>query len=667
MVQIRVKKLGAEFGELILTEGEVYFVGRSKDCDLRLDADKGISRKHLRIFEKNGIWIVESLSRLGNLFLNGSEVTQIELNQNLQFDVENYTFSFIQERSHSTHKKETPANESTTAQTHQNQFSNIPIAIGSTDETIQIGSRSTHQQPNLHAFLKISGLEKGNDSILELEGSLWVGGRDPHCEVHIDDGHASRKHFEITRKDNEFFITDLSSANGTHLNGNRLKPHKPIKILSGDIISIEQIIIFFEVRDLSFESKFENAKKQLQVISSQSAPMQYPHPIMLLPPSQNHPHASVIIEGPETSESEFHWRRPETYRNFDYKKHKVHIILAALIPILFIGIFSENKSPQPMEKKESASTSKTFDSLSNDQKAAVKDIFNLAQQHYHSVRYELCITELKKLHNIIPSYENSKKLAELCEQGTILLRQEKDREAREKKKAETEQKIITTVEYCKTQLSEKTTLENAKECLGEAYELDPEHSSILAYLDEIRLRDQLKEEKAQQILKLKNLMSRGRAQFAKAKSLEEKDELSKSIEAYRQFLSANYPGLKNEHESAKRSLASVQGKLNEKIKTLLEECQALRSNGKFKMAWQSCDKATREDPKNLDAKKAKDEALSDLRKEMKSVYQDSILEESLGNVDAAKEKWRLIRKNDLEFEDYYKKATRKLQKYGEGI
>ena len=52
---------------------------------------------------------------------------------------------------------------------------------------------------------------------------------------------------------------------------------------------------------------------------------------------------------------------------------------------------------------------------------------------------------------------------------------------------------------------------------------------------------------------------------------------------------------------------------------------------------------------------------------MKSIYEDSILEESLGNVEAAKEKWKKIMQNDLEFDDYYKKAKRKLKKYGEGI
>jgi hypothetical protein len=49
---------------------------------------------------------------------------------------------------------------------------------------------------------------------------------------------------------------------------------------------------------------------------------------------------------------------------------------------------------------------------------------------------------------------------------------------------------------------------------------------------------------------------------------------------------------------------------------------------------------------------------------MKNIYEDSVLEESLGNVDSAKEKWRRIMKEDLDFDEYTAKAKSKLQKYG---
>ena len=56
--------------------------------------------------------------------------------------------------------------------------------------------------------------------------------------------------------------------------------------------------------------------------------------------------------------------------------------------------------------------------------------------------------------------------------------------------------------------------------------------------------------------------------------------------------------------------------------------------------------------------------LSSLRRDLKSIYEDSVLEESLGNVDSAKEKWKKIIKDDLDFEEYSKKARTLLKKYG---
>ena len=52
---------------------------------------------------------------------------------------------------------------------------------------------------------------------------------------------------------------------------------------------------------------------------------------------------------------------------------------------------------------------------------------------------------------------------------------------------------------------------------------------------------------------------------------------------------------------------------------------------------------------------------------MKALYEDSVLEESLGNVDTAKEKWKKIKEDNLPFDDYTKKATQKLRKYGIGM
>jgi hypothetical protein len=49
---------------------------------------------------------------------------------------------------------------------------------------------------------------------------------------------------------------------------------------------------------------------------------------------------------------------------------------------------------------------------------------------------------------------------------------------------------------------------------------------------------------------------------------------------------------------------------------------------------------------------------------MQALYQEGILEESVGEVETAKTKWKKIIDQSLPDEDYYKKAKMKLKKYG---
>ena len=74
-----------------------------------------------------------------------------------------------------------------------------------------------------------------------------------------------------------------------------------------------------------------------------------------------------------------------------------------------------------------------------------------------------------------------------------------------------------------------------------------------------------------------------------------------------------------------------------------------------------------DDPANKGAENLRGTALSQLRRKMKMIYDDSILEEQFGNIESAKEKWNQIIKEDIVSDEYFKRAKRKLKKYGDGI
>jgi pSer/pThr/pTyr-binding forkhead associated (FHA) protein len=53
----------------------------------------------------------------------------------------------------------------------------------------------------------------------------------------------SRRHARISRRENEVFIEDLNSLNGTFLNANRLVPELPYPLKDGDRVQLGSLIL----------------------------------------------------------------------------------------------------------------------------------------------------------------------------------------------------------------------------------------------------------------------------------------------------------------------------------------------------------------------------------------------------------------------------------------
>lgn len=90
-------------------------------------------------------------------------------------------------------------------------------------------------------YLDVTGAPAGSRPMGE---TTWLG-RDPNCEVQVEDVRASRRHARIDRHGGErFVVRDLGSMNGTFINGARLLGEKPLK--DGDVISIGAVRMRFE-------------------------------------------------------------------------------------------------------------------------------------------------------------------------------------------------------------------------------------------------------------------------------------------------------------------------------------------------------------------------------------------------------------------------------------
>ena len=73
------------------------------------------------------------------------------------------------------------------------------------------------------------------DHDLALRGDRMVVGRLSACDICLADANVSRRHAEFFRLDDEWFVQDLESTNGTRLNG---QPVTRSRLKDGDVVEV---------------------------------------------------------------------------------------------------------------------------------------------------------------------------------------------------------------------------------------------------------------------------------------------------------------------------------------------------------------------------------------------------------------------------------------------
>lgn len=659
MALLVVRLNGEEVHSLQLEDGKEYIAGRSQDAQIVLTGGKGISRQHLKLYQRDGIWVVEALSKFMPMQIGTEHLQVIELREACIFTVPPYEFAFEPDPPVEEKASEPAAQSNNLPAFFQPRIAQPGVTAGEqtaprpNNEATVAGGAAT-----LTPYFRISYPSRSDDEVLKLEGELWVAGRESACEIPIDSPHISRRHFELSRTKEGFFITDLGSSNGTKLNGQRLPAHEPTRIESGDEIRVMNIEMTFEIRDTQFSNRIDRlpvpAFDPMLAGPAGHEPW-LPAPMPMLEPTQYH-RAEDLRPKKKGLALVLH----------KMKKNKGRVALYGTVGlvVLILALPTKKKDAKPNPREPAASAS--FETLSKEQKLVVKDSFSLARNLYVQGKYALCLTELAKMHDLIPQYENSKELQSFCEQGLELVRREEERARQQREKDEVENRIRGYVEQCKSTLAPTATMDETRRCLAPAIELSPEHHLVIEVLQTAQMHEEEKKFNEEQRQAQEAKAAAGRAHYKKAIAKYKSGKLSAAIKDLQKFLEKNYPKTDSLKDEARRQIASIKQEQKLKVEASLEQCRQHASKGKFKDAYLACDKATDEDPGHDEAKETKAKMLSELRREMKAIYEDSVLEESLGNVDSAKEKWKKIMVEDLDFDDYYSKAKSKLQKYGVG-
>ena len=92
----------------------------------------------------------------------------------------------------------------------------------------------------LELVTKKSKLYFNVENVYLLNKSVMVIGRNPACDIFIDDLYMSSKHAQLWTKGGEWYLGDMGSTNGTFVNGERLD-RRAVALDSGDRIRVGQL------------------------------------------------------------------------------------------------------------------------------------------------------------------------------------------------------------------------------------------------------------------------------------------------------------------------------------------------------------------------------------------------------------------------------------------
>ncbi len=700
MPKLIIKQKGKLLQKIELTEGKEYLIGRGKESDIILPEEPGISRKHLSFSEgEDNQWIVKNLSQISTLNINGVPADEGSLSLGGAFQVQDFEFLLqsaevtkpplsqtkTKDSLQDHNNKESPSSASLGEESAEEELApshELPAVVSSEGEThiMDIGS----EKQKLSAYLKVSYADDAPRDIFKLEEQEeWIFGRDETADIMVDNPNISREHFKISESEGKYYIKDLKSSNGTLLNDKELSTGKKYPIQSGDVIYILDIEIVFEIKNLSLEKELSKltppskakfpasgvpvvgasgvpvvgASGGVPVAGASGVPVAGVLGSYMPPPLPAHVPGVILETSSEDTKSFF-------------QKNKKRLMIYGALAIAVVFIFS-NTNKESVEKGKEPTVPSIVQTgegagLTPQQLQIVKDTYQSAQQLYSQGKFEYCKSEVIKIHEYTDSYRDSKKLEIACAQAAENQRMQYDLERKKRKAEETEKLIQKTTDKCREKFDTFTFKHELVTCLNPAIELSPADSRIHILTEKFDAIEIEKEEKKQQIAERKQFIRSIANKYTYARSLYKSGKILKAMTAYRHFISSsNHRELKETRDKAQRELATIQKNFHDKNNKMHKECSSQFNANQFKIAYYTCRKAYRKipPPHNAPSLKFMQKAKQTLEVEMKPIYEEANLNESVGNVSIAQEHWKKILKRDVDTGLYYNRAKEKMDKY----
>lgn len=228
--KVVIKKDGEKILEHEIDKDAIN-IGRHQSNDIVLD-DRKVSRKHAQIKREDDVFTIEDMKSSGGTEVNGKKITSKQIFTGDVIKIADYELHF----SSGLRGEERTVfdDEKTAFDDDRTKFYEEPVA-----KLVVIRAK------NLEGDISV-------------EGEVVLG-RGDEADIQLEDERASRKNCKIAMVNNNFVITDLESANGTFVNGEKITEKE---LQNGDKIQIGNSVFEFKMeKGAMVASKF--GKKEI--------------------------------------------------------------------------------------------------------------------------------------------------------------------------------------------------------------------------------------------------------------------------------------------------------------------------------------------------------------------------------------------------------------------
>ena len=240
---------GAE--KIFPLEAKRVMIGRSAEAQIRF-GEKNISRRHCAIDAEGDGFVAVKLSQSSAMTVNGRDMDHCRLKNGDRIHIGDKVLRFC----------------------HKTPVQPAAVSSAPAEATAFAPGDITWERP---PHLLIDS-DSGNARVFDLEGKRWCIGREPKCDIQLDEATVSRRHAQIEKSDGAFWVENLSRSATMAVNG---RPAKRQRLHSGDQIQIgPHILVFISKRAEDARDELDAAPEH--TIFADSAPVRSLAPRLIL-------------------------------------------------------------------------------------------------------------------------------------------------------------------------------------------------------------------------------------------------------------------------------------------------------------------------------------------------------------------------------------------------